>query len=146
MQPALRNLVQQRASDRCEYCQIRQDQDRYYEFHVEHIIARQHGGRTEATNLAWSCHHCNLHKGPNLTGIDPRTNRITPLFDPRRARWEQHFRWNGPTLVGRTAAGRATIAVLQINNDDRVELREVLIDQRLFPPKRPTRRPKRRRP
>jgi len=138
----LRNSVREQARDRCEYCQIRQDQDAYYEFHLEHITARQHGGRTEETNLAWSCHHCNLHKGPNLTGIDPRTNEITPLFNPRRDRWEKHFRWDGPILVGRTATGRTTIAVLQINNDDRVELRQVLIDQGLFPPKPVAGRPK----
>jgi len=49
------------------------------------------------------------------------------LFNPRRQRWERHFRWRGPLLVGLTAAGRATIAVLDINNSDRLELRQYLI-------------------
>ena len=28
-------------------------------------------------NLALACIDCNLHKGPNLTGIDPETNQVT---------------------------------------------------------------------
>ena len=53
--------------------------------HLEHIIARQQSGETVLENLAWTCHRCNRHKGPNLTGIDPMTQEITPLFHPRRA-------------------------------------------------------------
>jgi hypothetical protein len=52
-------------------------------FHLEHIIAKQHGGETKADNLAWACHRCNRHKGPNLSGIDPETQEIVQLFNPR---------------------------------------------------------------
>jgi hypothetical protein len=31
------------------------------------------------------------HKGPNLTAIDPRTQRIVPLFNPRTQDWVEHF-------------------------------------------------------
>jgi hypothetical protein len=31
------------------------------------------GGSDDPDNLALACHHCNLHKGPNLAGVDPRT-------------------------------------------------------------------------
>jgi hypothetical protein len=44
-------------------------------FEVDHIIAEQHGGRTVAGNLAWSCFADNHHKGPNLAGIDPKSRR-----------------------------------------------------------------------
>jgi hypothetical protein len=54
-------------------------------------VARQHGGKTEMENLAWSCHRCNYYKGPNLTSIDPETQAIVPLFNPRRAVWKLHF-------------------------------------------------------
>lgn len=54
---------------------------------MEHIIARQHGGQTILDNLAWACHRCNRRKGPNLTGIDPSTHEIAPLFHPRRDVW-----------------------------------------------------------
>ena len=36
MDEALKNLVRERAADRCEYCQIHQDQDRFYTFGVDH--------------------------------------------------------------------------------------------------------------
>ena len=56
------------------------------------------------------------------------------LFHPRRQQWHRHFRWDGPVLVGRTQTGRATIRVLAINAPDRVEHREGLIAEGLFPP------------
>ena len=37
-------------------------------------------------------------------------------------------------LVGRTPVGRVTVAVLNINDPFRVELRQRLIDEGLFPP------------
>ena len=32
------------------------------------------------SNLAVACHHCNLYKGPNLTGIDPSTRKVVRIF------------------------------------------------------------------
>jgi hypothetical protein len=83
------------------------------------------------------CSFCNLHKGPNLTGIDPRTRKIARLFHPRRMKWARHFRWEGPRLVGRTPIGRATIAVLDMNHEERVELRQSLVEEGSFPPAGP---------
>jgi HNH endonuclease len=131
MKRNLRIFVRDRAAGYCEYCQLHEDYDSYYAFHIEHIIARQHGGSTDPENLAWSCHNCNLYKGPNLTGVDPRTGRLIQLFHPRRDNWKIHFRWEGPILIGRTAVGRATVAVLQFNRDDRIELRRLLLNQGL---------------
>jgi hypothetical protein len=98
-------------------------------FHVEHIVPRQHGGTDDPDNLAFACHHCNLHKGPNLTGIDPETGDIVPLFDPRRQRWEDHFKMEWPELIGKTTIGRATVRVLSINASTRIELRMALRGQ-----------------
>jgi hypothetical protein len=86
------------------------------------------------SNLALACHEDNLHKGPNLTGIDPLTGKLTRLFHPRRHKWSWHFRWDGPLLVGRTAIGRTTVAVLGMNLPHRVTLREALIAAGRFPP------------
>ena len=105
----LRDLVRTRAGDRCEYCHIHQNEDPFFTFHVEHIIARQHGGPTVESNLALSCHHCNLHKGPNLSGLDPDTSLPTPLFNPRLAKWEEHFAINGAEVIGLTPVGRTTV-------------------------------------
>jgi hypothetical protein len=97
-------------------------------FPIDHIIARQHGGEAAAHNLALSCLHCNCHKGPNVAGVDPRTRAVVRLFNPRRHKWQRHFRWDGPILVGRTAVGRVTVAVLAMNDPDLVAVRHALID------------------
>jgi len=57
-----------------------------------------------------------------------------PLFNPRRQKWATHFRWDGPVLIGRTAIGRVTVTLLRINDPLRVELREELIEEGVFPP------------
>ncbi len=134
MDALTRNLVRQRAGQRCEYCRLHEDDDPLFAFHVEHVIARQHGGTDSPSNLALACHQDNLHKGPNLTGIDPVTKKLTRLFNPRRHKWSWHFHWDGPILTGRTAIGRATVAVLGMNLPHRVTLREALIAAGYFPP------------
>jgi hypothetical protein len=101
-------------------------------FEIDHIIARHHRGRTVASNLADSCIYCNGYKGPNISGLDPATGKLTPLFHPRRHKWTHHFRYEGGTLIGRTAIGRTTVEVLRINLPNLVELREVLMDDGLF--------------
>lgn len=62
------------------------------------------------------------------------TRKLTRLFNPRRHKWDRHFRYDGPMLIGRTAIGRTTIQVLQINCDEQVMLRESLIAEGVFPP------------
>lgn len=84
----LRQLVRQRAAERCEYCHIREDVFPDVAFHFEHIIARQHGGGDEAENLALACHQCNLKKGKNIAGLDPQTDELTRLFYPRDNSWD----------------------------------------------------------
>jgi hypothetical protein len=96
-------------------------------FHLEHIIARQHGGETVLDNLAWACHRCNRYKGPNLSGVDPNTQEIASLFHPRRAVWATHFMLREVELVGLTPTGRATVVLLQVNAARRLERRVELI-------------------
>lgn len=71
MTNARRESVRQRAGCRCEYCRLPDFALSPEDFHVEHIIARKHGGRDEEENFAWACIFCNLYKGPNLTSYDP---------------------------------------------------------------------------
>jgi hypothetical protein len=126
MDATTRELVRLRAGERCEYCRLHQEQSSL-KHHIEHITAKQHGGSDDADNLALACHRCNLHKGPNLTGIDPRTGQVVSLFHPRRDRWSDHFVFEGVRISGVSAAGRATIQVLEMNDARRLELRtEVL--------------------
>jgi HNH endonuclease len=131
MDAALQRLVRQRAGGRCEYCRLPQAASGV-PFEIDHIIARHHKGRTVAGNLADACIYCNGYKGPNISGLDAVTGKLTPLFNPRRHKWSYHFRYEGGVLVGRTAIGRTTVEVLRINLPNLVALREVLMEDGLF--------------
>jgi hypothetical protein len=123
MNEATRAAVRRRAEDRCEYCQLRQADSLLAALYVEHIIPRKHGGTDDPENLALACIDCNLHKGPNLAGIDPETGNVVSLFHPRLQPWADHFQWQGIYLAGKTPTGRATIQVLSINSDEQLALR-----------------------
>jgi 5-methylcytosine-specific restriction endonuclease McrA len=127
MDAETRALVRQRAENRCEYCQRRQVDSPLIPLHVEHIVPRRHGGTDSLDNLALACPECNLHKGSNLTGIDPGSNEVTRLFDPRRDRWQDHLAWEGPRIVGLTAIGRTTVRVLELNAPARTRVRLAII-------------------
>jgi hypothetical protein len=132
MDDAVRALVWSRADSRCEYCQLHQDDYPFQTFHVEHIIARQHGGGDNDDNLCLACGECNWAKGPSLSGL--MDGKIFALFHPRRQKWNRHFRWDGTTLVGKTKSGIVTIQVLDMNNGARIMLRENLLFEGRFPP------------
>jgi hypothetical protein len=101
-------------------------------FEIDHIRSRKHRGSTAASNLALTCVYCNGYKGPNLSGIDPVTGKLTRLFHPRRHKWSYHFRYEDGTLIGRTAIGRTTIDVLRINLPNLVAIRQMLIEDGEF--------------
>jgi len=105
---------------------MREEDEPFLTFHLEHIVARQHEGPTVGGNLAWACHHCNLHKGTNLAGMDPETGQVQVLFNPRADDWDVHFERRGAVVVGRTPAGRTTAKLLRMNVPERVELRSVV--------------------
>jgi len=115
--------VRERAGDACEYCHLHQDNSPLAVLHIEHITPKIHGGTDDLDNLALACIDCNLHKGPNLTGIDPETGVVTELFHPRHHKWEDHFVWAGLYLIGNTPIGRTTIRVLNMNSEDQLALR-----------------------
>jgi hypothetical protein len=125
MDGQLRELVRTRAAYLCEYCRLAQEFSEL-RFHIEHIIPRQHGGADDADNLALACPECNLHKGPNLTGIDPQTGDVVRLFHPRRDIWSDHFGYLGVYVVGFTAVGRTTVSLLDMNDPERRRVRELV--------------------
>src|SRR5262249_37243940 len=132
MDPALRHFVRNRAGYRCEYCLLHESDADFLAFHVEHIIARQHGGTDDPDTLCYACQECNWAKGPNLSGL--LRGKLYPLFNPRRQRWGRHFYWDHTTLVGKTKTGIVTVQVLKINDPSRVMLRENLLFEGRFPP------------
>jgi hypothetical protein len=120
------------ARQRCEYCRLHEDDYDFIPFHVEHVIARQHGGTDNPETLCYACSECNWAKGPNLAGLVD--GKLYPLFNPRKQSWKRHFRWDQTTLVGRTRIGAVTIRVLNINDASRIMLRENLLFEGRFPP------------
>ncbi len=128
MDAQLKAELRRRAGFRCEYCHF-PEQYAELRFQTDHIIAEQHGGPTSLDNLAWSCLRCNKYKGPNLTGIDPESSQVSPLFNPRCQKWDEHFAWSGSRLIGLTPQGRATVAVLRCNHPDAMLAREALMSE-----------------
>jgi hypothetical protein len=126
MAASLRSQIKERAGGQCEYCRLPQACT-ILPHEVDHIRSRKHHGPTTLQNTAWSCARCNGAKGSNASGFDTITDKLVRLFNPRADRWDDHFVWDGPTLVGKTQVARATIDVLRINQADRVEHRRLLI-------------------
>jgi len=120
---ATRRLVRERAVDRCEYCQRHQSDSLLIPLQIEHVLPRKHGGGDDIESLALACAECNLHKGSDLTGIDPKSNATTRLYNPRLDVWKAHFTWQGLRIVGSTAIGRTTVRVLQLNAPARLRVR-----------------------
>ncbi len=131
MDAALVRLVWQRAHGQCEYCHMPAAADDA-PFEIDHAIARKHLGPTTLSNICLLFYYCNSSNGSDIASLDRQTRKLTPLFNPRRHKWATHFRWQGPYLIGRTPIGRVTVALLHINEDVRVELREELLAEGQF--------------
>src|SRR5262245_46334574 len=133
--PNLRQKIIRAAHNRCEYCLTSQDLT-FATFHIDHIIPKSSGGKTVFENLCMGCPFCNLFKKGRERARDPRTNRLVRLFNPRRDRWEEHFRWsrNGIRITGLTAQGPATVDALRMNNDIALNARRFWVAGGIHPP------------
>ncbi|CAA9408255.1 MAG: hypothetical protein AVDCRST_MAG64-2136 [uncultured Phycisphaerae bacterium] len=60
-------------------------------------------------NLALACNMCNLHKGPNVGGIDTSTGQLVRLFNPRTDVWAEHFGRRDAEIAGLTGVGRVSV-------------------------------------
>jgi HNH endonuclease len=129
----VRRLVSQRAMGRCEYCGLAQE-GQEATFHIDHIVPVAAGGQTTVENLALACVSCSLRKAARQTAIDPQTGEGAAVYNPRRERWSDHFRWDGVRLVGQTATGRATVAALDMNRPLMLAIRQEEADLGRHPP------------
>jgi hypothetical protein len=132
--PKLRQEVIQRAANCCEYCRIHQE-DLFFTFVIDHIIAEKHGGSSISKNLCLACPDCNTYKGSDLASVDWDDNElIVPLFNPRTDYWHGHFSLNfNGRIEAKTGKGRVTIFLLRLNDVDRVQDRKLLIDANRYP-------------
>ena len=128
----MRQRVRERAGGRCEYC-LMHEEDAFFPYEADHVIAEKHGGATAEENLAWTCSVCNRYKGSDLTSLDPRTGRLAPLYNPRRQRWRRHFRLMVAYIEPLTASGRATERLLHLNDPHRLDERAELISIGRYP-------------
>jgi hypothetical protein len=121
----LRREIRARAGGRCEYC-LMDEAHLVWGCEVDHILSRKHGGATELSNPAFSCARCNRAKGTDIGSVHPESEELIRLFHPRRDSWREHFRINGPRIVGLTLVGQVTVTLLQFNQDERVLERTLL--------------------
>lgn len=126
MTDELRQFVRERAKFRCEYCRMPERLLPFYRFELDHIRPEKFAGPTTAGNLAWACLSGNRHKGPLTAAHEPDSSQLVRLFNPRSDVWEDHFAYDAPRIIGRTAIGRATAWALERNSSEYLELREAL--------------------
>lgn len=128
--PTVRQIVRERAVFRCEYCHA-DERWQFIRFTLDHVTPQSAAGSNDADNLALACRNCNERRGNRTEAVDPQTQAIVPLFNPRLDVWNEHFTWSsdGIRLIGVTAVGRATIERLDIN-DNRHNGRVLLVRER----------------
>jgi hypothetical protein len=127
---SLRQLVVERAGNRCEYCGLSQA-GQAATFHIDHVISLAEGGQTTEDNLALACVSCSLRKAARLTAIDPETGKEVAIYNPRQQTWSEHFQWEGVHLIGITSIGWATVSALKMNRPIVLAIRaeEVLLNR-----------------
>jgi len=103
---------------------------------VDHIIPTMLGGSDDASNLCLACWECNAIKQSRISGLDASTGEHVALYRPDQDRWADHFGWpdDGRVIVGTTASGRATVALLRLNRPVLVKARERWVMAGWHPP------------
>jgi hypothetical protein len=106
---AVHKAVRARAGHRCEYCRF---PEAFAElpFHLDHIIARQHGGPGVPDNLALACCYCNRYKGRNLSGSTRSPVTSFRCFTHDNGVGKRH------PITRQKRDGRATIHLLRADN------------------------------
>ncbi len=116
---SLRQLGEKRANCPCEYCLL-PTTVAFFPHEIDHVVAKKHGGITDAENLALACWRCNRHKGSDLGSFDPATNEFCFLFNPRIQQWKEHFQFDKFQIIGLTPEGRTTVYLLRLNSEERL--------------------------
>ena len=127
----LRKAVAKRANHRCEYCKIPQLPVQL-KHEPDHILPRKHDGNNTLENLAFACFNCNRHKGTDIGSFDDLTGTLTAFFNPRTQIWAEHFLFQDAEIIPLTAEARVTTKILKLNEAERIEQRQVLIELGVF--------------
>ncbi len=130
--------VRETALNRCGYCLSPQHLV-MARLEIEHILPKSKGGTDNEANLWLACPICNNHKSNKTQAVDPETNQVVALFNPRAQNWFEHFRWSedGIQIIGLTPVGRATVFTLQLSDDpDALIVRSFWVQAGWHPPER----------
>jgi hypothetical protein len=130
----LRRLVLIRAEGLCEYCLVHEE-DTYFGCQIDHIVSEKHNGPTNASNLAYACLLCNIHKGSDVGGFVPGTKNLVRFFNPRLDNWNEHFVLDreGVVILPLTAVAKATAFILRFNDEERLTERANLLGLGRYP-------------
>jgi HNH endonuclease len=114
---ATKQSVRERAKYLCEYCHSLEILSAN-RLTIDHIVPRSLGGSDDIDNLALACRRCNERRYNFVAGIDPETQEIAPIFNPRQQQWAEHFVWTleGTVIQGSTPVGRATCLRFDLND------------------------------
>jgi HNH endonuclease len=132
----LKAEIRQKAKNCCGYCLTPQDIVSM-SLEIEHIQPIADGGTDEAENLWLACRNCNGFKHAKTHAIDPQTNQTTPLFNPQKQVWNEHFEFDESKtkIIGKTVCGRATVIALRLNFEQAVNARKFWVIAGWYPPK-----------
>ncbi len=130
----LKRKIRQQAQNRCGYCLLPQSLNSSL-LEIEHLFPTAKGGTEAEENLWLACRLCNGYKGVQTEAMDPKTNEIVLLFNPRTQNWNEHFKWKDEKIIGKTACRRATVQALKLNNEIILPVRKKWILVDWFPPK-----------
>ncbi|NET62160.1 MAG: HNH endonuclease [Symploca sp. SIO2E6] len=113
-----RQRIRERAKFLCEYCHSSEEASASL-FTFDHLLPQSRGGNDTEENLALACHRCNGRRYNFMDALDPETQTVVPLFNPRLDSWHKHFIWSadGQRILGITPIGRATVERLDMNDD-----------------------------
>jgi hypothetical protein len=137
LKPELRQRVAELDRFRCAYCMTSQRIVGPV-LEIDHIVPLARGGASRDDNLCLSCPMCNGHKADRVSAPDPESGLVVRLYHPRHDRWDDHFQWidDGAVVLGTTPTGRATVAALEINHVEVVEVRRLWVAAGWHPPAR----------
>jgi HNH endonuclease len=128
-----RQIVRKRANYLCEYCHS-SERLSPSRFTMEHIIPRSLGGPDDLDNLALAYRRCNERRYNFVEALDPQTQQMIALFNPRNQLWKEHFVWvdEGISIQGITVVGRATCQCLDLNDERYLEEDSIRATRRLW--------------
>jgi hypothetical protein len=129
---AIRRQVYDRARGICEYCRTN-EANTGLGMQIDHIDP---DGGDILNNLCLACANCNGSKHKAISALDPVTQAVAPLFNPRTQRWTDHFEWvEGATQMrGLMPTGRATVVRLQVNRPKMISARLRWVQNGYHPP------------